>query len=59
MPLAHVSALRETSVLIAAMIGTMMLGEPFGRKRIASAVIVAGGVACCTCRDRNPAASFP
>ncbi|MCB1970835.1 MAG: EamA family transporter [Geminicoccaceae bacterium] len=45
MPLAHVSALRETSVLIAAMIGTMMLGEPFGRKRIASAVIVAGGVA--------------
>lgn len=42
--MAHVSALRETSVVIAALIGTRLLGEPFGRRRVWSAVAVAGGV---------------
>ena len=42
-PLAHVSALRETSVILAALIGTVMLGEPFGRRRILAAALVAGG----------------
>lgn len=36
-------ALRETSVLIAAIIGTRLLREPFGRKRIAAAAVVAAG----------------
>ncbi|MSO71494.1 MAG: hypothetical protein EXQ88_05730, partial [Alphaproteobacteria bacterium] len=40
-PLAYVSALRESSVLFAALLGTLVLGEPFGRRR----VVVAGGVA--------------
>jgi drug/metabolite transporter (DMT)-like permease len=42
-PLAHVSALRETSVILAAVIGTAVLGEPFGRRRILAAVLVAAG----------------
>jgi drug/metabolite transporter (DMT)-like permease len=44
-PIALVSALRETSVVIAAAIGALFLGEPFGRFRIAAAVGVAAGVA--------------
>ena len=43
--MAHVSALRETSVIIAALIGTRVLGEPFGWKRIMSAIVVVIGVA--------------
>ncbi len=42
-PMAHVVALRETSVVIAAIIGTRLLREPFGRKRIAAAAVVAAG----------------
>jgi drug/metabolite transporter (DMT)-like permease len=42
-PLAHVSALRETSVILAALIGTLLLGEPFGRRRVLAAILVAGG----------------
>lgn len=44
-PLAQVVALRETSVIIAAFIGTKLLGEPFGKSRILAASLVAGGVA--------------
>ena len=40
--MAPVASLRETGVLIAAVIGTRMLGEPFGRQRILAA---AGAVA--------------
>jgi drug/metabolite transporter (DMT)-like permease len=40
----HVSALRETSVVIAALIGTRLLGEPFGARRVLAAAIVVGGV---------------
>ncbi len=42
--MAHVSALRETSVLFAAAIGTLFLKEPFGRVRIAAAVAIVAGV---------------
>lgn len=39
-----VSTLRETSVIFAAIIGAVVLGERFGRQRIAAAVLVACGV---------------
>lgn len=42
-PLAQVSALRESSVILAAIIGTAVLGEPFGRRRILAALLVAAG----------------
>ena len=42
--IAAVSALRETSVIIAAAIGTYVLGERFGRRRIVLAAIVAAGI---------------
>ena len=42
-PMAHVSMLRETSVILAAAIGALFLGEPFGRRRIAAATLVAVG----------------
>ena len=42
-PVAAVAALRETSVLFAAVIGTLWLREPFGAQRaLGTAVIVAG-----------------
>jgi drug/metabolite transporter (DMT)-like permease len=41
---APVSALRETSVIFAALIGTLLLKEPFGRRRLAAAALVALGV---------------
>ncbi len=42
--IAPVAALRETSVVFAAMIGTLVLKEPFGRQRILAAVLVAAGI---------------
>jgi drug/metabolite transporter (DMT)-like permease len=42
-PMAHIVALRETSVLLAAAIGALVLGEPFGRYRIVAAAVVAAG----------------
>lgn len=44
-PIALVAALRETSVIIAALIGTLLLGEPFGRRRLLGAALVAAGAA--------------
>jgi drug/metabolite transporter (DMT)-like permease len=43
-PMAAVSALRETSVIVAALIGTRLLREPFGTRRIVAASLVAAGV---------------
>ena len=43
--MAQVSALRETSVILAALIGTRLLGEPFGGRRVLAAAVVAVGVA--------------
>lgn len=42
-PMAHVSMLRETSVILAAAIGAVFLHEPFGIRRIAAATLVALG----------------
>ena len=42
--MAHVSAMRETSVIIAALIGTQLLGESYGKRRILAAMVVATGV---------------
>jgi len=42
--IAPIAALRETSVIFAAIIGTIFMGEPFGRWRIAAATAVAAGV---------------
>ena len=44
-PIAAVAALRETSVIFAALIGAVWLKEPFGRQRIAGACVVAVGIA--------------
>lgn len=44
-PMAHVAALRESSVLFGALMGTILLGEPFGRRRIAAALVIVAGLA--------------
>ena len=43
-PLAEVAALRETSVIVAAVIGAVFLKERFGARRMAAAVLVAVGI---------------
>ncbi len=43
-PMTHVSALRETSVILAALIGSRLLREPFGGRRLFAAGLVASGV---------------
>ncbi len=43
-PMTYVSALRETSVILAALIGTRLMGEAHGSRRILAAACVAGGV---------------
>lgn len=44
METAKVSALRETAVVFAALMGTMLLGESFGRRRIVAALVLAAGL---------------
>jgi drug/metabolite transporter (DMT)-like permease len=44
METAKVSALRETSVVFAALMGTLFLGESFGRRRIVAAMALAAGL---------------
>jgi len=44
-PMGLVSSLRETSVIFAALIGSLLFREPFGRQRIVAAVLVCCGVA--------------
>ncbi len=44
METAKVSALRETAVMFAAAMGTIFLGESFGRRRIIAAVVLAAGL---------------
>lgn len=43
-PMTYVSALRETSVIIAALIGAKFLNEPFGGRRILSACLIVLGI---------------
>jgi drug/metabolite transporter (DMT)-like permease len=42
--LAPIAALRETSVIFGAIIGTVAFREPFGRTRIVATIIVAAGI---------------
>lgn len=42
--LAAVAALRETSVIVAALIATLFFHEPFGRRRVLAATLVAAGI---------------
>jgi drug/metabolite transporter (DMT)-like permease len=42
--LAVVAALRETSVLVAVLIGTLVFGERFGRRRVLAAALLAAGI---------------
>jgi drug/metabolite transporter (DMT)-like permease len=44
-PMGLVSSLRETSVIFAALIGTLLFREPFGKQRIVAAILVCCGVA--------------
>jgi drug/metabolite transporter (DMT)-like permease len=43
-PLAEVAAIRETSVVFAALIGFLVLRESFGRRRVAAALVIATGI---------------
>jgi drug/metabolite transporter (DMT)-like permease len=43
-PVAAVAALRETSVIFAALLGSVFLKEPFGRQRLIGACAVALGI---------------
>lgn len=43
-PVAIVAALRETSVLFAAALGTLLLNESFGRRRAAGTALIVAGV---------------
>jgi drug/metabolite transporter (DMT)-like permease len=45
LPLGPVTALRETSAIFGAVIGTVALKEGFGRRRIAAAALVVMGIA--------------
>jgi drug/metabolite transporter (DMT)-like permease len=41
---AKVAALRESSVIIGAVIATLLFKEPFGRRRVMAALLVAAGI---------------
>ncbi|MCL4744066.1 MAG: EamA family transporter [Burkholderiaceae bacterium] len=43
-PVASIAALRETSVLFAALIGTLLLGERFGAQRALGTLVIVSGV---------------
>jgi len=43
-PMGLVSSLRETSVIFAALIGSFLFREPFGRQRVIAAILVCCGV---------------
>jgi len=45
-PVALVAALRETSILIGALLGVWLLGERFGARRWVAVLMVAAGVIC-------------
>ena len=45
-PMGPVSALRETGVVFAALLGRIFLDEPLGPRRLAACTIVALGAAC-------------
>jgi drug/metabolite transporter (DMT)-like permease len=45
-PMVMVSALRETSVLFAAILGRLFLGEPFTARKIIAALLIGAGAIC-------------
>lgn len=45
LPIGPVSALRETSVIFGALIGTLVLKEGFGARRVAASISVVSGIA--------------
>jgi drug/metabolite transporter (DMT)-like permease len=45
-PMGSVSALRETSVLFAALIGRLAFKEQLSARRVASCIVIACGAAC-------------
>src|SRR5215469_14763762 len=45
-PIGPVSALRETSIVFAALIGRMFLSEPLTVRRLGACVVIAAGAAC-------------
>jgi drug/metabolite transporter (DMT)-like permease len=47
-PLAEVAAIRETSVIFAALIGMTVFKERFGARRVAAAVVIAAGIVLIT-----------
>lgn len=47
-PLAEVAAIRETSVIFAALIGMVFLKERFGTRRVAAAAVIAAGIVLIT-----------
>ena len=47
-PLAEVAAIRETSVIFAALIGMAFLKEQFGIRRVAAAAVIAAGIVLIT-----------
>jgi drug/metabolite transporter (DMT)-like permease len=47
-PLAEVAAIRETSVIFAALIGMVFLKEHFGIRRVAAAAVIAAGIVLIT-----------
>ena len=42
--MAHVAAIRETSVLFATLMGTFLLGERFGPRRVVAAALLVIGL---------------
>jgi len=44
-PMAQIAALRESSVIFAAILGVIVLREPFGTRRIVASIILAVGIA--------------
>jgi drug/metabolite transporter (DMT)-like permease len=43
-PVAEIAALRETSIVFAALIGTCILGEPFGKQRLMASLAAVAGI---------------
>ncbi len=58
-PLGPVSALRETSVLFAALIGWLLLGQPLGVRRGVACVVIAVGAAWLGYSAHTPAHALP
>ena len=42
----YVSSVREVSVVFGALLGTLVLREPFGRSKILGALLIFAGIAC-------------